>query len=127
MLSALEYDDHELSILFTDDEAVRELNSAYRGIDKATNVLAFPMMEGEFAEVTPGLLGDIAISVDTAVREAQEAGITLNERMSQLLIHGILHLVGYDHESGENDALAMESKSLELMKLIEKNQSLDAF
>ena len=104
-----------------------QLNQTYRGISKPTNVLAFPMQEGEFSHITPGLLGDVVISIDTAQREAQSAGISLDERVSQLLIHGILHLVGFDHETSETDAMTMEEKSLELLGLIEKNKGLTAF
>ncbi len=120
-------DDHEISILITDDAQVRELNRTYRGKDKATNVLSFPMQEGEFSDITPGLLGDVVISLETARSEAVQADISLEERMSQLLIHGILHLLGFDHERGEAQARQMEEKSLALLRLIEQNPALDAF
>jgi len=120
-------DDHELSIVITDDAQVRELNRTYRGKDKPTNVLSFPMQEGEFSDITPGLLGDVVISLDTARAEAQAAGISTDERMSQLLIHGILHLIGFDHELGEYHARKMEEKSIELLRIIEKNPDLTAF
>lgn len=110
-----------------DDIGVRELNANYRNKDKSTNVLSFPMQEGEFADITPGLLGDVVISLDTAEREAGEAGITVNERMSQLLVHGILHLLGFDHEQGDEAARTMEEKSLELLRTIETNPDLKAF
>jgi probable rRNA maturation factor len=123
----LGYDAHEISIVITDNEGIKELNINYRGIDKPTNVLAFPMQEGDFTEITPGLLGDIVISVEKAATESLEAGIELNERISQLLVHGILHLIGFDHEQDENAAVKMEDKSIELLKLIEKNKDLKAF
>lgn len=113
--------------MITDDAQVRDLNRTYRGKDAPTNVLSFPMQEGEFSDITPGLLGDVVISLDTARTEAIAAGISTNERMSQLLIHGILHLIGFDHELGENQARHMEEKSLELLRLIEKNTALTAF
>ena len=106
--------------MITDDAQVRDLNRTYRGKDAPTNVLSFPMQEGEFSDITPGLLGDVVISLDTARAEAIAAGISTDERMSQLLIHGILHLIGFDHELGENQAREMEKKSLELLRLIEK-------
>ena len=121
------YENHEVSILVTDDEAIRELNAAFRGKDEPTNVLAFPMMEGECSGINPGLLGDVAVSSETCLREAEAAGITPGERLSQLLIHAILHLVGFDHETGEKEALEMETRSLELLRLIEKNRALEAF
>lgn len=120
--------DHcELSLVLTDDPDIQHLNRTYRGKDRPTNVLSFPMQEGEFSNVTPGLLGDVVISVDTAQREAAQAGISLDERMSQLLVHGILHLVGFDHETGDEEAGQMEAKSLELIRLIEGNADLKAF
>ena len=113
--------------MISDDAQVRELNRAYRGKDAPTNVLSFPMQEGEFSDITPGLLGDVVISFDTARAEARAAGISTDERMSQLLIHGILHLIGFDHELGETQALEMEKKSLELLRRIENNPDLTAF
>nr|WP_287127001.1 rRNA maturation RNase YbeY [Desulfobacter sp.] len=127
MLNALGCDDHELSIVITDDAQVRELNRTYRGKDEPTNVLSFPMQEGEFSDITPGLLGDVVISLDTAEAEAIAAGISTDERMSQLLVHGILHLFGFDHELGENQAREMEEKSLALLRGIEGNPDLTAF
>lgn len=125
ILNALELTDDELSIVILDDPQMAELNESYRQKQGPTNVLSFSMREGEFGAVTP-LLGDVVISADTASREAEEAGITFDERMSQLLIHGILHLVDYDHERSEDDAAVMEEKSLELLRLIETNPQLGA-
>ncbi len=85
------------------------------------------MQEGQFGNITPGLLGDIVISCETAQKEAETAHINLTERISQLLIHGILHLIGFDHEAGESDTKKMETKSLELLRLIEDNQNLNTF
>jgi probable rRNA maturation factor len=127
ILNALGCNHHEISIVIMDDLQIKELNHNFRGIDRPTNVLSFPMQEGEFSDITPGLLGDVVISAQTAAREAQETGITLDERMSQLLIHGILHLVGFDHETSEADADVMETKSYELLRLVESNPDLAAF
>lgn len=118
---------HEISIVITDNDQIQQLNKTYRGIDKPTNVLAFPMQEGQFSDITPGLLGDVVISCETAQKEAETASISLDERMSQLLIHGILHLLGFDHEKGLSDAGTMEEKSLELLKIIEPDKNLNAF
>lgn len=114
-------------MVLTDDDSIMELNQTYRGIAKPTNVLSFPMLEGEFSSISPHLLGDLVISVDTAQREADEAEITLDERLSQLMIHGVLHLVGFDHERGEDETVEMEEKSLELLRLIETNPNLNYF
>ncbi len=121
------YDDHEISVVITANDEIMALNKKFRGIEKPTNVLSFPMLEGEFNSVTPLLLGDIVISSEKALQEAKEAGISFDERMSQLLVHGILHLVGFDHETGEDDAVKMEAKSIEILRFIEKNPNLDAF
>ncbi len=120
-------DAHEISIVITDNDQIQQLNKTYRGIDKPTNVLAFPMQEGQFADITPGLLGDVVISCETAKQEADKANFSLDERMSQLLIHGILHLMGFDHEASQSDARKMEDKSLELLRKIETNKELNIF
>jgi probable rRNA maturation factor len=129
----LGYKQHELSILICQDEYIKELNKNYRGVNKPTNVLSFPMQEGtpdketENVEAYPILLGDVVISTDTAQREADKAGISLGERLSQLLIHGILHLIGYDHEKSEKDKKIMENKSRELLSILETDKNLDVF
>ncbi len=128
------YNDHEISILFTDNTEIEKLNNTFRGYQKPTNVLSFPMLEisddnNKDTKILPGtkLLGDVVISVETAIFEADQAKITLEQRISQLLIHGILHLIGYDHEKGEDHFIKMEAKSLELLKLIEDDTNLHAF
>ena len=78
------------------------------------------MQEGQFAEIAPNLLGDVVISVETAHQEAQNSGLSMEDRFNQLLIHGILHLLGYDHVKTEAEALKMEKKTNELLKIIEK-------
>ncbi len=130
----MEYSDHEISILFTDNLEIEELNNTFRGIKKPTNVLSFPMLDNndnnkEEAIILPktNLIGDVVISVETAIKEAEQAKITMEQRISQLLVHGILHLIGYDHEKGEDHFIEMEKKSLELIKLIEDDTNLYAF
>ncbi|MBU4055958.1 MAG: rRNA maturation RNase YbeY [Proteobacteria bacterium] len=117
-LNALDCPDGELSIVLTDDPQIQELNREYLHRDRATNVMAFPMLEGEFQDITPSLLGDVVISVETANKEAQMADMSFMERFDQLLIHGILHLFGYDHEHDEQKAAEMEDKAAELLTLI---------
>lgn len=108
----------ELSILIVDDAEMALYNRQYRSREGSTNVIAFPMQEGEFAHVTPYLLGDVVISLDTASREAEEMGIGMDLRVDELLVHGVLHLVGYDHEKSEAEARRMEEKSEALIPLI---------
>ena len=120
ILNALDCPDGELSILIVNDSRIEALNKQYFNRYGPTNVIAFPMREGKFANITPQLLGDVVISVETAYQEGINAEISVEERFIQLLIHGILHLFGYDHETTEQKALKMEKKSEELMKLIEK-------
>lgn len=107
----------ELSILIVDDRRMRNLNRSYRGKDRSTNVLSFPMTdEEEEDDDLPRLLGDIVISLDTARQEAAAAGTGLDDYLTVLLVHGFVHLLGYDHEVGEDEAkrmLAMEQKMLE--------------
>ncbi len=123
----MDYPDAEISILCVDDLEIRDMNSSYRGKDKPTNVLSFPMQEGEFSGIHPNLLGDLVMSLETADREASESGITLDERVSQLLVHGILHLIGLDHEKSERECSRMEEKSLELLKALGEDSALPFF
>ncbi len=112
------YPDAQLSILIVDDPRIAELNETYLDHIGPTNVISFPMQEGPFTEISPDLLGDVVISADTAHREATEAGMPFEHRFNQLLIHGILHLVGYDHINSEAEAAVMEQKSDELMECL---------
>ena len=108
----------ELSILFVDDERIQTLNRDYRLKDHPTNVLSFSMREGDFSQITPELLGDVVISVETAAAEAEKAGISLGAHMTWLLIHGILHLFGHDHEQSRQQADDMENRTKQLMKKV---------
>lgn len=108
----------ELSVLLCGDRLIRELHQKYFDQDTPTNVISFPQLEGEFPEVEPDVLGDVVISLETALRDASEAGQGLEDEVAYLLIHGILHLVGYDHEGCAQDrALEMEGKEAELFGL----------
>jgi probable rRNA maturation factor len=118
--------DHErliVSLLFTSDEDVRSLNSEWREKDKPTNVLSFPMLEREDlldldANGPPEMLGDIAMAYETCAREAEEKGIALEDHATHLLIHGLLHLAGLDHEISEDDAVAMEALEIKALALL---------
>jgi len=108
----------ELSLLVTDDAGITRLNVDYLGRKGPTNVIAFPMREGEFADPDDPLLGDVAISVETAAREAGKAGIGFEERFMRLFVHGLLHLLGHEHVKGGLQARRMREKEEELMALI---------
>jgi probable rRNA maturation factor len=102
------------SLLFTSDEEIHTLNRDWRQRDKPTNVLSFPMLEREdllglAADGPPELLGDIALAHATCAREAAEKGVSLEDHAAHLIVHGLLHLAGYDHELSEQDAEAMEA------------------
>lgn len=110
------------SLLFTSDAEVHALNREWRGKDKPTNVLSFPMLEREellelARQGPPVLLGDIALAYETCAREAEDKGVTLEHHAAHLIIHGLLHLAGHDHELSPGDAEAMEA--LEIKALAE--------
>jgi probable rRNA maturation factor len=122
LLEDLGCDKKELSILFTDDPRIAELNKKFRKKDKPTNVLAFPMAEGP-ADIDSGMLGDVVISVDTAIREAGDAGETLDVTIYRLLAHGLLHLLGYDHERSSKDEKIMFKEEARLEQLIKEGRN----
>jgi probable rRNA maturation factor len=107
----------EVSVLLTDDEEIRRLNKQYRGIDRATDVLAFAMREGMDAELNPHLLGDIVISVQTAQRQSSRVGHSLDMELALLAVHGTLHLLGYDHER-DSEATIMRNKEEMMLRLL---------
>lgn len=111
----------ELSVTIVGDRTIHRLNREYLGKDRPTNVISFSLQEGEFGDVAPHALGDVVISADTAAREGEPGGWSGYERLIFLLMHGILHLTGYDHErSGEAEAIKMERKEQEIWKLLQK-------
>jgi probable rRNA maturation factor len=108
-----------LSVLIVDDAGIREINRDWLGKDRPTNVISFAMQEGEGAGVQADLLGDVVISAETAARDALEAGTPVEHELAFLLLHGMLHLLGYDHERGSAaDAERMEARERELFALI---------
>lgn len=98
--------DTEVSVKFTSDDEVRALNAAWRGKDKATNVLSFPMAEEP--EGAP-MLGDIVLAQGVCTREAADKNVPVETHATHLVVHGMLHLLGYDHETGDEDAEEMEA------------------
>lgn len=104
----------ELSLLFVNDLQIQTLNRRYLHRDKPTNVLAFPMRKGEFPTLHPHLLGDLVISVETARRQSNRFGLNEMEMVILLMVHGVLHLIGYEHEGTKKGGREMAIKQKEL-------------
>jgi probable rRNA maturation factor len=104
MLMALELQKSELSILLTDDDKIQRLNRLYRNIDRPTDVLSFSQrQEGDPGDASGALLGDVVISIPTANRQASERGLEVMVEVARLLAHGLLHLLGWDHQTPADD------------------------
>jgi probable rRNA maturation factor len=107
MLALLQLQKDELSLVLSDDDQLHELNRTYRGKDRPTDVLAFAMREGDFSRVAEdgpvALLGDVIVSVPTARKQAKEQGHPLLAELTMLIAHGLLHLLGWDHETPAKD------------------------
>jgi probable rRNA maturation factor len=141
MLERLGLTETELSVVLTDDEEIHELNQVFRRRDTPTDVLAFAMREEQAAgpkrgrsksarrasdSPAPGeLLGDIVVSVETARRQAERRGRTLDSEICMLLAHGLLHLVGYDHQT-VREARVMGAKTRELCHVASRQPALRA-
>jgi probable rRNA maturation factor len=134
MLASLDLSSAELSVAITDDSEIRELNKVFRHRDKATDVLAFAMREGQPVGATSPpserrtkkrereLLGDVVVSVETARRQAKEHRRRLDAEIRMLLAHGLLHLVGYDHQTDRQEA-AMNAATEKLCKAAAKTRT----
>jgi probable rRNA maturation factor len=103
MIGLLQLQKLEISFLLTDDNRVHQLNKIYRGKDRPTDVLAFAMREGDFSGLAREVLGDVIISVPTARKQAEEAGKDVLEEVTMLVAHGLLHLLGWDHDTPAKD------------------------
>lgn len=111
------------SLLLADDAEVHALNRQWRGKDKPTNVLSFPMLDRaallELVGAGPEeMLGDLALALETCAREAAEKDVALETHAAHLIVHGLLHLAGYDHETGEADAATMEALETKALALL---------
>ena len=118
ILEALDYEgvqirDVEVSMTFTDNEGIRELNREHRNIDRPTDVLSFPMFEAD--EEPQGMLGDIVISLERAREQADTYGHSFEREVAFLCVHSMLHLLGYDHELGEEEDADMRRRQREIM------------
>jgi len=111
----------EISIIFVTDTEMRKLNKQYRNKDKTTDVLSFPMNEEIKKGSHMNILGDIVISPTQARRDAKKRGISYEEELKFLLIHGFLHLLGYDHEISRKEELRMQKKEKEYLRYIKEN------
>jgi probable rRNA maturation factor len=118
ILSALGYEKHEVSIVIVDDKEITRLNRQYFHRHRPTNVIAFPMAAGDPDAIHPEILGDVVISAETAERQAEAVGGRLEEETLFLMIHGLLHLVGYDHEGSSQERRKMEAKEQELFSAL---------
>jgi len=122
LLELLQYSKQTFTVVLVDDQTISEFNRNYRHKSGATNVLSFPVQDGD--EYFPGQgdeLGDILISVDTARREAHRENKSIHHRLTELIIHGLLHLLGHDHERSDNEALAMWDQEQELFQKLQNN------
>ena len=125
VLASLKYEgfaaDTEVSVSFVDNERIREINREFRQIDKPTDVLSFPLFDYEGESEEPpvdellGMLGDVVISLETAARQAEEFGHSFEREVAFLTVHSMLHLLGYDHETGDEDEAEMREKQRAIM------------
>lgn len=103
--------DQEISLLFVDNEQIRQMNRQYLNRNHPTNVISFPIRGGDYGHVNPQILGDIVISAEQALQDAVAGDLSFDEEIDFLLIHGLLHLLGYNHEGvDENEATKMRDK-----------------
>jgi probable rRNA maturation factor len=112
ILSELDESDSELSIAMLDDKEIAELNGQWRGRSGATDVLAFSLLEGEHSQHRGRLLGDVVIGIETAARQAALRHRSIDEEVARLLIHGVLHLLGYDHQCADEERVMRRMQSV---------------
>ena len=117
ILSAIGQSRSELSIALVDDPTIAELNGQWRDKPRATDVLSFSLVEGDFADHRGGMLGDVVISVETAAAQARERHRGLDETVTRLLVHGVMHLIGHDHED-DDDAKIMSAEERRVLKVL---------
>ena len=114
----------EVSVTLTDNEGIHLLNKQYRGIDRPTDVLSFPLFDEVDADYV--MLGDIVLSMERAKQQAEEYGHSFEREAAFLCVHSVLHLLGYDHETGPEDEREMIEKQKEIMKRLKLNVSAEA-
>ena len=126
--ATLDFEDYrnvcEVSVTFTDNEGIRELNNKFRQIDRPTDVLSFPLFDFDGESEEPpvddimNMLGDIVISLEKAREQAEEYGHSFDREVAFLCVHSMLHLLGYDHETSEEDDKNMRARQSEIMNII---------
>jgi len=115
IIRELDCRDKEISLVLVDNEQIREINRQYLNRDYPTNVIAFSQVEGDFGDLNPSLLGDVVISVERAAFDSLTGGLTFDDELDFLFIHGLLHLLGYEHENTtEAEAQEMKEKADQL-------------
>lgn len=125
LLKIMDCADKELCITFVDDAGIQAVNRQYLFKDKPTNVISFSLQEGEFSGVNPDVLGDIIISVETAMRDALRGHLSLDEEILFLMIHGLLHLRGYEHvNTSPRESRRMKKKEKELFRQLTASNNL---
>lgn len=118
LLNELNLKEAEISILLVDDDQIRKINMTYLNRDRPTNVVSFSMVEGSYGHIHPEILGDIIISTETAARDALTGQLDFMDEMEFLMIHGLLHLIGYNHEntsSAESEKMKIRERELFFM------------
>ncbi|MBQ8215347.1 MAG: rRNA maturation RNase YbeY [Clostridia bacterium] len=127
--AALKYEDFqrpcEVSVTFTDNEKIRELNAQYRSIDRATDVLSFPLFDEDFEDEEELALGDVVLSLEKAQEQAKEYGHSFEREVAFLVVHSVLHLLGYDHETSKEDEKEMFFRQEEVMKMLKLERKTD--
>jgi probable rRNA maturation factor len=121
LINSLDSDDREICLLIVDDNYIKTLNDYYLNRNYPTNVISFALSEGEFGDINPQILGDIVISVETAYRDAVIGNIDFMDEMEFLLIHGLLHLLGYNHENtSTEETIKMRALEKDLFFLLRR-------
>ena len=124
LLKIMDCSNKELSISFVDDNQIKQLNKHYLQRDHSTNILSFSLQEGEYGNINPDILGDIVISAETAQRDAITGDLSLSEEIDFLIIHGLLHLLGFNHENTtKTQTIKMQMKESELFGMLKYGKS----
>ena len=124
LLKIMDCANKELSISFVDDNTIKQLNNHYLQRNHSTNVLSFSLQEGEYGNINPHILGDIVVSTETAQRDAAKGDLSLSEEIDFLIIHGLLHLLGFNHENTTKaQTTKMQVKERELFGILNSDKS----